>query len=97
MYIRLEGANHLLITTIQGPDGVPREAVLADLGSDPELNLFIAAEAGRRKDPELWSGISNFHLLQALENYKRRAGRFKPALVAFKGKRTDDEEPCGGE
>jgi hypothetical protein len=92
MYIRLEGDNHLLVSTVDGPDGSPREVVLADLGQDPELNLFIAADMGRRKDPELWEGISNFHLLQALENYKRRAGRFKPSLVVFKGKRKDNEE-----
>jgi hypothetical protein len=92
MYIRLEGQNHLLIKTVEGPDGAPREVVLGDLGEDPELNLFIAAEVGRRKEPELWEGVSNFHLLQALENYKRRAGRFKPALVAFKGRRTESKQ-----
>ncbi len=92
MYIRLEGENHLLFRTVEGPDGSPREVLLADLGQDPELNLFIAAEIGRRKEPELWEGVSNFHVLQALENYKRRMGHHKPALVAFKGKRSDSEE-----
>ncbi len=92
MYIRLEGDSHLLVSTIEGPDGSAHEVVLADLGEDPELNLFIAADIGRRKQPELWEGVHNFHLLQALENYKRRAGHFKPALVAFNGKRRENEE-----
>jgi hypothetical protein len=92
MYIRLQGDSHLLITTMKDPDGAVTEVVLADLGQDPELNLFIAAEIGRRKDPELWEGISNFHILQSLENYKRRSGGFKPALVAVKGNRKDVED-----
>ena len=87
MYIRLEGNDHLLIRTVPGSDGGPREVVLANLGQDPELNLFIAADGGRRSRPELWEGVSDFHLLQALENFKRRLGGFKPALVGVKGKR----------
>jgi hypothetical protein len=94
MYIRLEGDEHLLVRTIKGTDGPPKEVVLARLGQDPESNLFFSAERGRREQPELWQGIEDFHLLQALENYKRRLGRFKPALVAFNGGReqTDANE-----
>ncbi len=86
MYIRLEGLEHLLVKTVQGPDGLPQELILAKLGPDPELNLFFSAERGRRERPALWEGVTDFHLLQALENYKRRLGRLKPALVAVIGK-----------
>ncbi len=99
MYIRLEGNEHLLVRTIQGPKDEPAEVVIARLGTDPELNLFLAAERGRREQPELWEGVQDFHLLQALENFKRRIGRFKPALVAVKGglKATQEEEDQGNE
>ena len=52
MYIRLEGNEHILVKTEKGPDGAPREVILGDLGLDPELNLFLVAEQGRRKNPE---------------------------------------------
>jgi len=77
----------MLVRTVRGSDGSPEELILADLGQDPELNLFPAAEIGRRKNPELWQGIRDFDLLQALENFKRRLGHSKPALVTFDGKR----------
>jgi hypothetical protein len=86
MYIRFEGGECVLIRTIRGEDGEPVETVLAGLGEDPELNLFLAAEQGRRSEPEKWEGVENFHLLQALENFKRRLGGYKPALVAVDGK-----------
>ncbi len=92
MYIRVENGEHVLVQTIEGPDGAPMETILAELGEDPELNLFFAAQAGRRNDPDAWEGVHDFHLLQALENHKRRAGRFKPALVALDGGR-DPEDP----
>ncbi|MBI5569972.1 MAG: hypothetical protein HY914_08515 [Desulfomonile tiedjei] len=88
MYIRQEGGEHLLARTIEGPDGNPQEVVLARLGTDPELNLFFSSEQGRREEPELWDGINDFHLLQALENFKRRQGHCRPALVALQGKAT---------
>lgn len=91
MYIRVENNEHLLIRTMPGADGLPREVVLANLGQDAELNLFITAESERRSRPELWEGVSDFHLLQALENYKRRMGGFKPALVGVKGNRRISE------
>jgi hypothetical protein len=94
MYIRLEGDEHLLIRTVRGPEDEPAETVIARLGADPELNLFFAAERGRREHPELWEGVRDFDLLQALENFKRRMGRFKPALVAVKG---GLEDTPGGE
>jgi hypothetical protein len=86
MYIRLAGDEHLLVRTVKGPNAAPKEVVLASLGQDPELNLFLAAEQGRRDHPELWEDVSDFHLLHALENYKRRMGSLKPALVVIKGK-----------
>jgi hypothetical protein len=86
MYIRLEGDEHILAKTGKGPDGKPQEFVLANLGSDPEINLFLAAERGRREHPELWEGVGDFHVLQALENYKRRIGNLKPALVTIQGR-----------
>ncbi|HMK37376.1 MAG TPA: hypothetical protein VK463_20040 [Desulfomonilaceae bacterium] len=86
MYIRVEKDNHVLIKTVEGADGSPGETILADLGQDPELNLFIAADISRRKNPELWEGVSNLHLLQALENYKRRVAGCKPILVSIRGK-----------
>jgi hypothetical protein len=89
VYIRLEGTEHLLVRTSPGPDGLPQELILAKLGSDPELNLFFSAERGRRERPSLWEGVTDFHLLQALENYKRRLGRLKPALVAVTGKHSE--------
>jgi hypothetical protein len=61
MYIRREGDEHVLVRTIEGPDGLPDEAVPANLGTDPELSLFIAAEQGRRKDHELWEGVTDYH------------------------------------
>ncbi len=92
MYIRLDGDEHVLMRTGAGEDGLPHETVIARLGSDPELNLFFSAEQGRREHPELWADVSDFHLLQALENFKRRLGRLKPALVALK---TCSEEKSG--
>jgi hypothetical protein len=86
MYIRREGDEHLLARTIEGPDGNPQEVILARLGTDPELNLFFSSERGRREEPELWEGVNDFHLLQALENFKRRQGHCRPALVAIDGK-----------
>ena len=99
MYIRLEGNEHLLVRTVSGPKDQPVEVVIARLGADPELNLFLAAERGRREQPELWEGVQDFHLLQALENFKRRIGHFKPALVAVKGglKDTHEEDDQGDE
>jgi len=91
MYIRLEDDRCLLVRTLRGPHGEPRELVLADLGNDPELNLFLAAESGRLRNPDLWEGVTDFHLLQALENYKRRVGGFRPALVAVRGNRPAPE------
>ncbi len=85
MYIRLEGNDHLLVRTVKGPNGHPIELVLANLGWDPELNLFASAQRGRCEHPERWEGVHDYHLLQALENYKRRVGRSKPALVAVQG------------
>lgn len=81
MYIRLDGPEHLLVKTVRGSDGLPQELILARLGSDPELNLFFSAERGRRERPGLWEGVTDFHLLQALENFNRRLGNLKPALV----------------
>jgi hypothetical protein len=94
MYIRREGNDHLLVRTVKGPKGHPIELLLANLGVDPELNLFSSAQRGRREHPEDWEGVHDFHLLQALENYKRRVGRSKPALVAVQGgaPRTDERE-----
>jgi hypothetical protein len=91
MYIKVVNNEHVLVRTIQGTDGKPREVDLANLGEDPELNLFLAGEKGRRDAPELWEGVHDFHLLQALENFKRRIGGYKPALVAFDGNKTPDE------
>ncbi len=91
MYIRLEGENHLLVRTVRTAEQGVREVVLADLGIDPELNLFTSAEQGRRKEPELWDGVTDFHLLQALENYKRRLGNYRPALVVIQGKQPDTD------
>jgi len=91
MYIRNERGEHLLIRTVKGPDGLPVERILAKLGKDAELNLFPAAEEGRRRDPDLWDDVDDFHLLQALENYKRRIGNCRPVLVAVDGKRTEQE------
>ena len=85
MYIRLEGNDHLLVRTMKGPDGHGIEVVLANLGVDPELNLFAAAQQERRKHPEYWEGVHDYHLLQALETYKRRVGQYRPALVAVQG------------
>ncbi len=92
MYIRLDGDEHVLVRTSAGEDGLPHETVVAKLGSDPELNLFLSAEQGRREHPELWDGVSDFHLLQALENFKRRLGRLKPALVALKTRSEEKSE-----
>ena len=86
MYIRIEGDEHLLIRTVKGNDEVPQEIVLANLGSDPELNLFLAASSGRRNHPDLWDGVEDHHLLLALENFKRRLRHQRPALVPVKGK-----------
>ena len=97
MYIRLEGEDHILVRTFQGEDGLPQEKILASLGPDPELNLFFAAEQGRRKHPDDWEGIHDYHLLQALETFKRRMGNFKPALVAFEGKLRREEDSSESE
>ncbi len=91
MYIRLEGDEHLLVRTVKGDGGIPREVVLARLGPDPELNLFLSAQVERRKHPELWEGVEDYHLLQALETFKRRIGRQKPALVVIDGKKGPTE------
>lgn len=96
MYIRLAGDDHLLVKTVKGPDAAPKEVVLASLGQDPELNLFFAAEQGRRDHPELWEDVSDFHLLQALENFKRRMGSLKPALVLIKGKEQNRKQEDTG-
>lgn len=85
MYIRLDGDECLLARTTRGAGGLPREVVLARLGADPEINLFFAAQQGRREHPELWEGVTDLHLLQALENYKRRMRQMRPALVCVKG------------
>ena len=85
MYIRLEGDDHLLVRTAKGPAGEPAEIILANLGIDPELNLFSSAHQARREHPEHWEGVHDYHLLQALENYKRRVGHSKPALAAVQG------------
>jgi hypothetical protein len=93
LFIKLEGNDHLLIRTIQGSNNLPIGVVLANLGSDPELNLFIAAEIGRRKEPRLWENVSDFHLLQALENFKRRTAGYRPSLVSVKiSSKEDDSE-----
>ncbi|MEJ2715881.1 MAG: hypothetical protein P8182_01890 [Deltaproteobacteria bacterium] len=91
MYIKLEQDEHILVRTVKGPDNLPREIVLARLGQDPELNLFLCAETGRREDPERWDGVEDFHLLQALENFKRRQGGMKPALVSVNIHRPREE------
>ena len=94
MYIRLEDGEHILIRTVQGPDGLPQEKLLANLGPDPELTLFSAAEQGRRENPQDWEEIHDYHLLQALETFKRRIGNFKPALVGVRGKlRREEDSP----
>lgn len=95
MYIKLIDNGHVLIRTFQGPNGRPEEVALASLGRDPELNLFLEAKRGRRKQPELWEGVHDFHLLQALENYKRRVAGFKPALVSVTGKGGEKNAPDG--
>ena len=87
MYIRQQGDEFILVRNVRGPDGAPEEALLARLGEDPEINLFFAAQQGRRAQPELWEGVHDFHLLQALENFKRRIGSSKPALVVVDGRR----------
>jgi len=87
MYIKKLDSELALVRTRPGADGEPEEVLLALLGQDPELNLFVAAQLGRLRNPELWEGIHDFHLLQALENYKRRIGGFRPALVAVKGRK----------
>ena len=92
MYIRIEGDEHLLVKNVEGIDGTPSERILAKLGSDPELNLFFAAQQSRRNHPDLWENVSDYHLLQALENYKRRLGGQKPALVCVEGKIQSDEK-----
>jgi hypothetical protein len=86
MYIRQEGDEFILVRSVRGPDGNPAEAVLAGLGQDPELNLFFAAEQGRRSAPDLWEGVNDFDLLQAFENFKRRMGSSRPALLLVDGK-----------
>ncbi len=86
MYIKFEDGEHVLVRTVRGPDGLPQEVVLAKLGEDPELNLFCSAEEGRHRHPQLWEGVHDFHVLQALENYKRKIGNYRPALVAVGGK-----------
>jgi hypothetical protein len=91
LFITLEGNDHLLIRRILGSDNLPRDVVLANLGSDPELNLFIAAEIGRRKEPEQWEDVSDFHLLQALENFKRRTSGYRPSLVSVKTSKPEDD------
>lgn len=92
MYIKLEQDEHILVRTVKGPDNLPREIVLARLGQDPELNLFLSAETGRREQPERWEGVEDFHLLQALENFKRRQGRLKPALVSVNVRRHQGQD-----
>jgi hypothetical protein len=87
MYIRFDRNEHLLVRTASGPDGQPQEVVLCSLGQDPELNLYFALERGRHEHPELWEGVEDFHALQALENYKRRIGGFKPSLLVLHGHR----------
>ncbi len=87
LYIRAEGDKCLLVRTMEGPDGAPQEIILADLGSDPELNIFFVVQEGRRKDPEKWRGVHDYHALQALETFKRRNSGYKPALVAVDGGR----------
>lgn len=60
--------------TMRGDDREPRETLPARLGEDPELNLFVAAEHGRRSEPDKLEGVASIHLRQALENFKRRLG-----------------------
>jgi hypothetical protein len=91
LFIKLEENEHFLMRTILGPDNLPRDVVLASLGSDPELNLFIAAEIGRRKEPELWKDVPDLHLLQALENFKRRTSGYRPSLLSVKNSRPEDD------
>ena len=100
MYIKYDDGEHVLVRTVRGPDALPREVVLARLGQDPELNLFSSAEEGRERHPELWEDVHDFHVLQALQNYKRKIGNFRPALVSVKGKlakRVTPEEEDEGE
>jgi hypothetical protein len=97
VYIRLEDDEYVLVRTVEGVDGSPREQILAGLGQDPELNLFVAAETGRRKNSDLWEGIRDFDLLQALENFKRRLRRSKAALVTINGKRKSTDVDKGDE
>jgi hypothetical protein len=92
MFIRDDGDELVLVRTFPGEENRPEEVVLARLGQDAELNLFHAAETGRRTHPEHWRDISDFDVLQALENFKRRIGHMKPALVAIQGGRTDRED-----
>jgi hypothetical protein len=98
MYIRVEGDEHLLIRTVKGHDGAPQELIIANLGSDPELNLFLTAESGRRDKPDLWEGVEDHHLLLALENFKRRLRHQKPALVPIEGnaRRVDADNQTSG-
>jgi hypothetical protein len=86
MYIRLDRDQLILARTGRDEEGNPSEIVLANLGRDAELNLFLCAEQGRREHPDLWEGVTDFHLLQALENHKRHMGNMKPALVTIQGK-----------
>jgi len=99
MYIRLEGNDHLLVRTLKGPEDRPAEVILANLGPDPELNLFASARQGRSDHPEHWEGVHDYHLLQALENYKRRVGHCRPALTALQGgaPRRDEKKNAGSE
>jgi hypothetical protein len=99
MYIRLEGNDHLLVRTLKGPGDRPVEVILANLGPDPELNLFSSAEQGRRQHPEHWEGVHDYHVLQALENYKRRVGHCKPALAVLQGgaPRSDEKKDAESE
>jgi hypothetical protein len=87
-----EGDDHILVKSIPGTDGKPRHTRLANLGADPELNLYFVIQEQRRKDPETWKGIHDFHVLQALETFKRRNSGHKPPLVAFQGGKREPEK-----
>jgi hypothetical protein len=85
VYIRAQGDGYILVKTVKGPDGKPEEIHLADLGEDPELNLYFVVSEGRRKDPDLWKDIHDYHALQALEIFKRRTSGYKAPLAPVNG------------
>lgn len=85
MYIRVEDDRYVLIRTTAGTGAAPQETILADLGDDPELNIYFAVENGRRDNPNLWEDVNDGQVLHALENFKRRTSGHRPVLGVVKG------------